>query len=135
MGGSSEQSRREFLRIVSVSGAGLVLAACVPMYRSRAGAADEPAVFSPGAFLRIDATGMVTITVPRSEMGQGVFTSLSMLVAEELDVDWERTTIEHAYADTKFGDQVTGGSTSIRKSWEPLRIAGATARAMLVAAA
>ncbi len=131
----TDQSRREFLRICSVSGAGLVLAVYVPVGRLFGREEGDPTVFAPGVFLRIDTARTVTITVPRSEMGQGVFTSLTMLVAEEMDLDWDSVAIEQAYGDPKFGDQVTGGSTSIRRFWEPLRIAGATARAMLVAAA
>ncbi len=135
MGVGTVHSRRDFLRICGVSGAGLILAVYVPAGRFTVREEDDPTVFAPGAFLRVDTSGIATITVPRSEMGQGVFTSLTMLVAEELDLDWDSVAIEQAYGDPKFGDQVTGGSTSIRRFWEPLRIAGATARAMLVTAA
>jgi isoquinoline 1-oxidoreductase subunit beta len=129
------QSRREFLRICTMSGAGLLLAVYTPVGGLQAGAEEGSATFVPDVFIRIDSGGEATITIPRSEMGQGVFTSLAMILAEELDLDWERVTIENTYADSRFGDQVTGGSTSTRKCWEPLRIAGATARAMLVGAA
>jgi isoquinoline 1-oxidoreductase beta subunit len=90
--------------------------------------------------VRIARDGMVTVIVPRSEMGQGVTTALPMLVAEELDVDMAQVRVEpapaaRAYDNPAFGAQATGGSTSVRTSWEPLRRAGATARAMLVTAA
>jgi isoquinoline 1-oxidoreductase beta subunit len=129
------QTRREFLRICTVSGAGLILAVYTSPGGDRTRAEEGPVDYAPSVFIRIDAKGKATITIPRSEMGQGVFTSLAMIVAEELDLDWDKVTIENTYADPRFGDQVTGGSTSIRKCWEPLRIAGATARAMIVRAA
>jgi isoquinoline 1-oxidoreductase beta subunit len=129
-----KQTRREFIKVFSLSGTGLLLAAYVPMGEFLIGG-DEPKIFSPSAFIKIDSNGLVTIFVPKSEMGQGVFTSLPMLVAEELEVDWDKIKIENAYADKKFGNQGTGGSTSIRRTWEPLRVAGATAKTMLITAA
>ncbi|HUI61515.1 MAG TPA: molybdopterin cofactor-binding domain-containing protein, partial [Steroidobacteraceae bacterium] len=91
----------------------------------------------PNAFVRIDADSQVTIVVARPEIGQGVHTSLPMLVAEELDVDWEKIRIEPATGvdHAAYGDQYAGGSQSVRTGWEPLRRAGAVARAMLVLAA
>ncbi len=85
--------------------------------------------------MKIDSNGIVTIIVHRSEMGQGVKTALPMLIAEELEVDWDKILIEQADADQKYGNQTTGGSTSIRRNWEPLRVAGATARVMLITVA
>ncbi len=98
------------------------------------------AVFQPNPWVRIAEDGAITIVIDRSEMGQGVATSLAMLVAEELEVDLAQVGIEFApadpaYANPEFGEQVTGGSTSIRSSWLPLRRAGAEAREMLIAAA
>ena len=89
------------------------------------------ATFAPNAFLRIDTDGSITVVVGRSEMGQGVATALPQLVAEELDVAWDQVSFEFAPAHPaygKFGMQVTGGSTSVVQSWEPLREAGAKAR-------
>lgn len=129
-----KQTRREFIKIIGMSGGALTLAAFVPVtdvFAKRG----EPKNFSPSVYLKIDNNGIVTIIVHRSEMGQGVRTSLPMLVAEELEVDWKKIVIEQAEGDKKYGNQVTGGSTSIRTSWEPLRVAGATAREMLIAAA
>jgi CO/xanthine dehydrogenase Mo-binding subunit len=99
-----------------------------------------PGTFAPNAWVRIDSDGTVTVIVDRSEMGQGVMTALPMLVAEELDADMSRVRAEMApaarvYDNPVFRAQATGGSTSVRTAWEPLRRAGATARAMLVAAA
>src|ERR1700744_5702093 len=97
--------------------------------------------FAPNAFIRIDPTGQTTLVMPQVEMGQGIYTAVAMILAEELDADFSRVTLEHApaneklYANPAFGVQATGGSTSVRASWKPLRAAGATARAMLVQAA
>lgn len=97
--------------------------------------------FVPNAFIRIDAEGMTTLVMPQVEMGQGIYTAVSMILAEELDADWSKVTLQHAPANEKlYGNpifiiQATGGSTSVRAFWKPLREAGATARAMLVQSA
>jgi isoquinoline 1-oxidoreductase beta subunit len=97
--------------------------------------------FAPNAFIRIDETGRTILMMPQVEMGQGIYTSISMILAEELDADWSKVAVLHAppndklYANPVFGLQATGGSTSIRAWWTPLRAAGAGARAMLVQAA
>jgi isoquinoline 1-oxidoreductase subunit beta len=134
--------RRELLKASAAVGGGLMIAIHVPAL-ARAHPAPEPAEpgdFVPNAFVRIDAGGRVTVIVNKAEMGQGVCTSLSMLVAEELDADWSRVGFEFApvdpvYAHPGYGIQMTGGSTSIAAMSQPLRRAGAAARAMLVAAA
>src|SRR5207237_5831483 len=86
-------------------------------------------------YLSIDPAGKITIVVARTEMGQGVRTSLPMILAEELEADWKQVTIEQAGASTLFGDQTTGGSASVRTTWDPMRKAGAQAREMLISAA
>jgi isoquinoline 1-oxidoreductase beta subunit len=97
--------------------------------------------FAPNAFIRIDQTGRTVLMMPQVEMGQGTYTSISAVIAEELDADWSKVEVQHAppndklYANPTFGLQVTGNSNSIRAWWLPLRKAGATARAMLVQAA
>ncbi|KRQ00067.1 xanthine dehydrogenase family protein molybdopterin-binding subunit [Bradyrhizobium manausense] len=97
--------------------------------------------FAPNAFIRIDETGRTVLMMPQVEMGQGTYTSISAVIAEELDADWSKVEVQHAPPDDKlygnptFGLQVTGNSNSIRAWWLPLRKAGATARAMLVQAA
>ena len=108
---------------------------------STANAQPGTGAFAPNAFIRIDEHGVVTLISPQVEMGQGVYTSLSMIVAEELDADWNRVRVEHAPANEKLyvnpmiGVQATGNSNSIRAFWKPLRQAGAKARACLVEAA
>ena len=97
--------------------------------------------FAPNAFIRIDRSGKTKLVMPQVEMGQGTYTSISMILAEELDADFDQVAVEHAPADEKlyanpfFGVQVTGNSNSVRAFWKPLRQAGAAARAMLVEAA
>ena len=85
--------------------------------------------------MRITPDNKITIVVARSEMGQGVRTALPMILAEELEADWKQIAIEQAGASTLFGDQTTGGSASIRTTWDPMRKAGAAAREMLISAA
>src|SRR5450631_1969101 len=97
--------------------------------------------FAPNAFIRIDDTGTTTLIMPQVEMGQGVYTSIPMILAEELDADFSKIALQHApssdklYGNPLFGIQATGNSNSVRAWWKPLRDAGASARAMLVQAA
>ena len=126
----SPLSRREFVGAGIAAGAGLVIGFYLP--HGREVRRDS---FSPNAYLRITPDNKVTIVVARSEMGQGVRTALPMIVAEELEADWKQIEIEQAGASTLFGDQTTGGSASIRTTWDPMRKAGATAREMLISAA
>jgi isoquinoline 1-oxidoreductase beta subunit len=134
-------TRRDFLKTGTTAFGGLVISFYLPTNGKRTEAAEQAAaVFSPNAFLRIGADDSVTVIANHSEMGQGIYTGLSMLVAEELDADWSKVRVEAApvdpaYNHTAFGIQMTGGSTSTWSEWERLRQAGATARAMLIAAA
>jgi isoquinoline 1-oxidoreductase beta subunit len=134
-------SRRDFLRTGALLGGGLVLGFAMPVQGSAGQARPGSSTpFAPNAFIRIGTDDSVTIVVNKSEMGQGVYTSLPMLVAEELEVDWSKVRVEAApvdpaYNHTQWGVQGTGGSTSVRTSWDQLLKAGATARVMLVAAA
>ena len=126
----SPLSRREFVSAGVAAGAGLVIGFYLPH-----GSEAQPKSFSPNAYLRITPDNKVTIVVARSEMGQGVRTALPMILAEELEADWKQIEIEQAGASTLFGDQTTGGSASIRTTWDPMRKAGAQAREMLISAA
>jgi isoquinoline 1-oxidoreductase beta subunit len=130
------RSRREFLKVTSIGGVGLVISFHLPWGETLLAQEKEAEfAFAPNAWLRIGKDGTITITVAKSEMGQGVRTALPMIVAEELDADWAKVKVVQALADRKYGSMGTGGSTSVRTSWEKLRKAGATARAMLVTAA
>jgi isoquinoline 1-oxidoreductase beta subunit len=137
-------TRREFLRTSAAAGGGLLVAIQLPgCSDTPSGAARLPNPSSPvqaNAWLRIDPDGSIAFLADRSEMGQGVYTSLPTLLAEELDVAVGSIRVEaapagNAYINTALGVQVTGGSTSVREAYEKLRRAGAEARARLVAAA
>ena len=123
-------TRREFVAAGVAAGAGLV----VGFYLPHAGRRGKE-VFSPNAYLRITTDDNVTIVCARSEMGQGVRTALPMILAEELEADWKQIEIEQAGASTLYGDQSTGGSASVKTTWDPMRKAGAAAREMLISAA
>ena len=131
--------RRDFLKVGAAAGGGLVLGFHLPFGgEAVARAAGKP--FAPNAFIRIGADDVVTVVVGKAEMGQGVFTALPMLIAEDLEADWTKVRVESApvdpaYNHPAFGMQMTGGSTSVWSSWEQMRKAGATAKAMLIAAA
>jgi len=134
-------SRRAFLVTSAAAGGGLIVGFCLPQRIIAEAATPDADAFGPNAFVRIGRDDSVTLVMPQVEMGQGTYTSMSMLIAEELEVDLARVTLEAAPADDKLyanpllGFQVTGGSTSVMAMWEPLRRAGATARVMLIAAA
>ena len=133
-------SRRTFLKASAAAGGGLLVSVTMPKAIGDAEAADADG-FAPDAFIRIDRSGQVTLIIPQVEMGQGTYTSMPMLIAEELEVELKQVRVEHAppddrlYANPALGFQATGGSTSVRAFWKPLRMAGATARSMLVSAA
>jgi isoquinoline 1-oxidoreductase beta subunit len=136
----SDLSRRTLLKAGLASGGGLLLSLRMPVLAAHAAA--PSADFAPNAFIRIAPGGQITLTMPYVEMGQGTYTSIPMLIAEELEVELGQVALEHARPDEKRygnpllgGVQATGGSTAIRAVWQPLREAGAAARTMLVAAA
>jgi isoquinoline 1-oxidoreductase subunit beta len=143
-----QMKRRDFLKTGAAVGGGLLISLYLPEI-AQAGVPAKPSdklnfvesvTFAPNAFIRIAPDDNVTIIVGKSEMGQGVYTSLPMLVAEELEADWSKIKVESAPVDAAynhpdFGIQMTGGSTSTASEWERLRKAGATARVMLIAAA
>ena len=139
---TATSTRREFLQTGALAGSALLLGFHLPVASALA-RNNSPAnnTFAPNAFIRIDQQGMVTLIMPQVEMGQGIYTGVAMILAEELDADWEKVRVEHAppnerlYANPIFQIQATGGSTSVRAFWKPLRAAGASARAMLVEAA
>jgi isoquinoline 1-oxidoreductase beta subunit len=132
-------SRRVFLQAGAAAGGGLLLSLSLPFPNQNAEAA---AAFAPNAFIRIGSDGQIVLTMPYVEMGQGTYTSIPMLIAEELEVELKQVRLEHAPPNEKLygnpwlgGIQATGNSSAVRAAWEPLRQAGATARTMLVSAA
>jgi len=141
--GTVSSSRRNFLKLTATAaiGGGLTLAFGLPARGEIRDTLTTDAPFAPNAVLRIDRAGKVTFVMPFIEMGEGTYTSIPMLIAEELEVDIDTVAIEHSPPDDKIyvnpliGIQMTGGSTAIRASYVPLRRAGATARVMLVTAA
>ncbi len=128
----SNMDRRSFLKTIAVGGGGLMIG-----FSWMSCSTEEPlAVYDVNAYLKIDNRGGVTIFSPNPEIGQNVKTSMPLIVAEELDVDWDRVTVEQAPLNTeKYNRQLAGGSQSIRQGWDSLRTAGATAKMMLVTAA
>ena len=133
-------SRRDFLRSSLLSGAGLVIAFHVPVKARAAVLAPTKPAPPPNAFVRVASDGSVTVLIAHSEMGQGIWTTLAMLIAEELECDWSQVRVEHApaapvYAHTAFGMQMTGGSTTTWSEFDRYRTVGAMARDMLVRAA
>jgi isoquinoline 1-oxidoreductase beta subunit len=132
-------TRRGFLR--SSGGAALAIGFALPAGAQRLDVAAAPRIRGElNAYLRIAPDNAITVVCGSSEMGQGVLTAIPMLIAEELDADWSRVgvvqaPVDAAYVNPMFGMQATGGSTTVRAHWEPLRKAGAAAREMLVAAA
>jgi len=138
----SNVTRREFLKVSALAGAGLVIGITLPGCKPSPTPTPEPTStpepedwLEPNIYLKVDNNGGVTITAFRSEMGQGIRTAIAMILAEELDVDWSVVRIEQAPADPAYGDQMTGGSVSISGHYLLLRLAGGVARHMLITAA
>jgi len=133
-------SRRTLLQASAAAGGGLMLRLSLPL-PGREAEATNAGSFAPNAFIRIGGEGQIVLTMPYVEMGQGTYTSIPMLIAEELEVDLSQVRLEHAppdeklYANPLLGVQATGNSNAIRAAWQPLRQAGAAARTMLIAAA
>ena len=133
-------TRRHFLKAAGVAGGGLILGFFVPQASRFVSAASDKKSYAPNAFLRIAPDNTITVAINRLEFGQGVHTSLPMLIAEELDVDWTQIRAElgsaaESFKDPFFGIQMTGGSSSIKNSFTQYREIGANARAMLIMAA
>lgn len=127
-------SRRNFLRVSMIAGGGMLVGFSA-LSNSETGENTEATAFSPNAYIKISPDGKIILMSPNPEIGQGVKTSLVMLIAEEMNVDWQTIDVEIAPLDAKYGSQTTGGSGAIRSRYAPLRQAGATAKAMLIVAA
>ncbi len=141
MDGTVTLGRRSFLKITAAAGGGLLVGFSLPARAARNSAAPSDSNgFVPNAWIRVGTDDVVTLMVASSEMGQGVMTAIPMLAADEMDADWSRVRIETAPAAKEYfnpiiGQQLTGGSTTVRAFWLPVRRAGAAARAMLIEAA
>jgi isoquinoline 1-oxidoreductase beta subunit len=137
--------RRRFLKVSATAAGGLLVAVSLPGCAPDSDEGNgQPLEGMPesgpasmlSAYVEIDPEGVVTVTIPRPEIGQGVRTALAMLVAEELGVGWESVRVEQADLDPdRYGAQYAGGSNSVSREWEPMRRAGAAARVVLVTAA
>ncbi len=124
-------NRREFLKVGVAAGGGMLVGIYLPQLNSSE-TVSRTEVFQPNAFLRIGTDDMITVILGKSEMGTGIYTSLPMIAAEELDADWQHIRVEAApvdevYFHPTFHIQMTGGSSSVTSEWERLRKAGATA--------
>src|SRR5580704_11905060 len=133
-------SRRAFFKVSGAATGGLLMCIKLPAQMREAEAADADR-FAPNAFIHIGGDGQIVLTMPYVEMGQGTYTAISMLIAEELEVDLKQVRLEHAPPNEKLygnpllgGIQATGNSNAMRAAWQPLRQAGAIARTMLVSA-
>ncbi len=137
MGSSPRLDRRDFIKVTGAAGGGLLLGTYLNLLTpAPARAATRATDFNPNAFIHIATDGVITISAPNPEVGQGVKTMLPMLVAEELDVDWQDVVVEQAGLDTdRFSGQFAGGSNATPNTWLPLRRAGAVGRALLRTAA
>src|SRR5256885_16702989 len=143
--GETAMSRRTFFQGTGLLLGFAVTGACTePVFAALASQVTKNEItgtFAPNGFIRINPTGAVTLVMPMAEMGQGVYTALSMLLAEELEVGLDQVQVQHApandalYANSFLRIQTTGASSSVRAFWTPLRQAGAVARNLLIAAA
>ncbi|RYY70996.1 MAG: xanthine dehydrogenase family protein molybdopterin-binding subunit, partial [Chitinophagaceae bacterium] len=133
MSNENSFSRRQFLKVTAITGGGMLVGFSI---FENAAAADAPVLpFAPNAYIKIGTDGVITLMAPNPEIGQGVKTSLPMIIAEEMCVDWKKIKIEPAPTESKFGSQTAGGSGSVRSRFTPLRMIGATTRDLFINAA
>jgi len=129
-------SRRTFVKSVGLASGGLILACNTSVFSDKESAENKDlASFNPNLFVQLNADGSLILIASRSEMGNGVRTSLTSVIADEMDADWTKVIVKQAVGDAKYGDQNTDGSRSVRYLYEPMRKMGAMARAMLITAA
>jgi isoquinoline 1-oxidoreductase subunit beta len=133
---TKQVGRRQFLQVSALAGGGILIASFEPLNRLETLAAAQATEYAPNAYIKLTPDGFVTIIAKNPEIGQGVKTMLPMLIAEELDVDWNKVRIEQGDLDTtRYQQQSAGGSTATPNNWLPMRRVGAAGRAVLVAAA
>lgn len=135
MGAIQNMSRRNFVKVIGLASGGLVIGCQFVSDKNEIVRIDDGTTFTPNLFVQLKKDGTLILLASRSEMGQGVRTSLTSVIADEMDADWNFVTVAQATGDSKFGNQNTDGSRSIRTIFEPMRKMGATARAILISAA
>jgi len=135
MGAIKNISRRSFVKSIGLASGGLILACNTSVFSDKEKAPENLIDFNPNLFVQLNSDGSLVLVASRSEMGNGVRTSLPSVIADEMEADWERVSIKQATGDKKYGDQNTDGSRSIRYLYTTMRQMGATAKAMLIAAA
>lgn len=129
-------TRRQFIKLTGLGGSALILGFAAPWACAKDGQTNlEEAVFEPNAWVKITNDDTITVYMPRSEMGQKVWTALPMILADELEADWSKVKVTQGHLNEAYGNQTTGGSKSVRTNYDALRKAGATAREMLITAA
>ena len=130
-----EMKRRDFVKIFGLATGGLLLGCNVSTDKVVINTLEDGISFVPNLFVQLHKDGKLTIVVARSEMGQGIRTSLASAIADELEADWKYITVKQATGDAKYGNQNTDGSRSVRTLLKPMRKMGATAKMMLITAA
>ncbi|MCF7801396.1 MAG: xanthine dehydrogenase family protein molybdopterin-binding subunit [Candidatus Marinimicrobia bacterium] len=129
-------TRRQFIKLTGMGGSALILGFAAPWACAKNSQVDlEDAVFEPNAWVKITSDDTITVYMPRSEMGQKVWTALPMILADELEADWSKVKVTQGHLNAEYGNQTTGGSKSVRTNYDALRKAGATTREMLITAA
>ena len=128
-------SRRSFIKGIGLASGGLIIASGTSLFNSCSLETKELIAFNPNLFVQLNSDGSLILVASRSEMGQGVRTSLTSVIADEMEADWNRVSISQAVGDIKYGDQNTDGSKSIRLLYEEMRKMGAAAKAVLISAA
>ena len=127
-------SRRSFVKNIGLASGGLILAGSTYLYSNKK-SPDNTIEFNPNLFVQLNSDGSLILIASRSEMGNGVRTSLTSVIADEMDANWDKVIVKQATGDAKYGDQNTDGSKSILKLYDTMRKMGATVRAMLITAA
>ena len=127
--------RRDFMKLFGLASAGIILGCNTPTAQKRFQPNIDEDFFAPNIFIHLEKNGNVTLIASRSEMGQGIRTSLTSAIADELEADWKYVSVKQATGDAKYGNQNTDGSRSVRTRLEPMRKMGAAAKMMLISAA
>ncbi|MDV7187191.1 molybdopterin cofactor-binding domain-containing protein [Lutibacter sp. TH_r2] len=135
MSGIKNISRRSFVKSLGLASGGLVLACNTSIFSNEEKTPENLVAFNPNLFVQLNSDGSLVLIASRSEMGNGVRTSLPSVIADEMEADWERVSVKQAEGDKKYGDQNTDGSRSIRYLFKPMQTMGAMAKAMLISAA